>query len=347
MKRLLLVLITVVVMCMTAFTGCSEDIYITTGLKESEIFKISGKECRLAEMLLVLMTEKSRYEMELGDGIWNSSAQNLQMTLEDEIKHKVKNELIELKLIDNFADKQEVVVTSDEKDKIKLAANEFMLSLTAEQKKLLGVEAKDVEGLYTSFLKAEKVYRELTEDIDIEISDEEARVIEVNYIFIATCRLDEDNKKIQFVGAEREEAMSKMEQVKELLAQGNDFVTVAQHHSDSNVYNRKFARGEMVDDFERAAYNLKVGEISEPVATDDGYYFIYCVSDYLKDETNIKKVEMENAIRKSAYEEIYNPYKTEQTLEFNDKVWEKIELSEYSAVYTTDLYSIYNKHMKQ
>ncbi len=347
MKRISAFFITIAVMCASVLSGCNEKIYITTGLKESEIFKISGEECRLAEMLLILMTEKSRYEMELGEGIWQSAATNNQMILEDEIKQKVKNELIELKIIERFADSQEVVVTEEEKQQIKLAAAEYMLTLSEEEKNIIGVTPGDVESLYTSFCKARKVYEKITSDMDIEISDEEARVIEVNYIFIATCRLDENNNKIKYSEEEINEVMAKLEQIDELIDKGNDFVTLAQQHSDSDVYNRKFARGEMVEEFEKVAYNLQVGEISDAVSTDDGYYFIYCISDYLKDETELKKSEKEDAIKKAAYDNLYNPYKSNQTLEFNDKIWDGVELVKYNKVDTSELYSIYNKYIKQ
>ncbi len=336
-----------IVMCTTLLVGCDEKIYITTGLKNSEIFKISGDECRLSEMLLVLMTEKNRYETELGDGIWQSAAENAELTLEDEIKQKVKNELIELKLIEGFADTQKIELTEEEKKSIKIAATEYMLTLTDEQKELMGVTTADVESLYTSFYKSEKVYNKFTSNVDIEISDEEARVIKVNYIFIATCRLDDQNNKIQYTEEELATANAKKEQVQELIDKGNDFITLANQYSDSKSVSRTFARGEMVEAFEKVAFELQVGQTSQAVETDDGYYFIYCVSDYLKEETELKKIDKEKDILKAEYYKVYNPYKAEQTLEFNDKVWDEIRLSNYTTVDTKELYSIYNKHMNQ
>ncbi len=344
--RKIVILLVSLILCMTFITGCDKKIYITTGLKESEIFKISGEECRLSEILLILMTEKSRYEMELGEGIWQSAAESAGMTLEDEIKQKVKNELIELKLIEAFADKQKVTLTEEEEKKIKMAAAEYMLTLNDEQKKLIGLKVEDVESLYTSFCKSKKVYDKLTLDVDIEISDEEARVIEVNYIFIATCRLDENKNKIPYTEAEMTDTIAKMKKVKELIDAGNDFIALAEQYSDSNIYNRTFARGELVEPLEEIAFELKVGETSPAVMTEDGYYFLYCVSDYLEDETEIKKAEKENDFRKAAYDEVYNPYKAQQTLEFNDKVWDRIKLVNYTDVDTKDLYTIYNKYMQ-
>lgn len=345
MMKKIVALMLVILLGITFLVGCDKKIYITTGLKDNEIFKISGEKCGLGEILLVLMTEKSRYEEELGDDIWQSAAQTAQMTLEDEIKQKVKNQLIELKLIEGFADNQQITIAEEVRNSIKQAATEYMLTLTEEQKKLIGITVEDVENLYTSFYKSEKVYDKLTANIDIEISDEEARVIEVNYIFIATCKLDENNNKIPYTQDELVNVNTKVEEVKELLDKGNDFLNLATQYSDSKNVTRSFARGEMVEAFEKAAFELEVGETSQVVTTNDGYYFIYCVSDYLKDETELKKVEKEDNIRKAAYYETYNPYKAQQTLEYNDKVWNTIKLSNYKDIDTKELYSIYNKYM--
>lgn len=337
----------IVVVIVALFSGCDKKIYITTGLKDSEIFKISGEASRLSEVLLVLMTEKSRYESELGKDVWDTLAESAGITLEDEIKHNVKNEMTELKIISQFADKQGIELSKEEIENIKNAATEYMSTLDEEQQKVLGVTLEDVQSLYTSFYKAEKVYDKLTANADVEVSDEQARVIEVNYIFVATCRLDDTGNKIQYTEEELKQAEEKVARLEEALSVGNDFKALAEQYSDNTNYNRIFARGEMVENFEVEAFKLKTGEISDIVKTDDGYYFIQCVSDYLKNETNAKKIEMEDNIRKQAYLDVYEPFKAEQTFEFNDDVWDAVQLIDYQNVITTELYSIYNKWMVQ
>lgn len=346
-KRNISLILLCILLAAAMLTACDKKIYITTGLKDTEAFKISGEACRLSEVLLVLMTEKSRYEEELGEEIWSALSQNETNTLEDEIKQKIKNEMIELKTISQFADNQNIVLSDDEKSSISNAATEYFATLSDEQKELLGVALEDIVSLYTSFYKAEKVYDKLTHDVEVEISDEEARVIEVNYIFVATCRLDENGNKVPYTDEEQNAAKEKLARIQELLNVGNDFVTLAEQYSDSKEHSRIFARGEMVESFEEKAFELKQGEISEAIKTDDGYYFIYCVSDYLKTETNDKKAEMENNARKDAYEAVYTPFKSEQTLEFNSKKWDNISLAEYDTVTTSQLYTIYNKWLKQ
>ena len=205
-------------MLMLALCACDKKIFITVGLKDSEAFKLSGQPCTMSEMMLVLMTEKSRYESDLGDGIWLSAGSSDSATLEDDIKQKVKNEMVELKTIVAFADKKNIKLSDEEKLNLTAAATEYMSTLSDDVKTALNVSLSDVENLYTSFYKVEKVYDKITQDVVVEISDEEARVIEVNYIFIATCRLDADNNKLPFSENELAASNAKAEKVKELVA---------------------------------------------------------------------------------------------------------------------------------
>ena len=341
-RKIVAVCVCMIMVLITLF-GCNKKIYITTGLKQNEIFKLSGEPCRLAEILLVLMTEKSRYEKDLGSDIWSYSTNGDTSNLEDEIKAKVKSQMAELKTIELLAKQQGITLSESEKNKLASAAKEYFDSLTEDTRKSLGVTELDVLSLYTSFYTADKLYKKLTDDVDVEISDEEARIIQIRYIFFSAVTTDESGQKIQISGQDKETLEGRVSEAVGLLDGGSDFIMVASEYSDGDTDDIYLSRGSVNEDIEKAAFSLKTGERSSVIETEDGYYIILCMADYLEDMTAENKVKMKERYKKEAYNSIYLPFESEQTFEFNDKVWNNIHFEEFKDVVTSSLYDVYNK----
>lgn len=80
---------------------------------------------------------------------------------------------------------------------------------------------------------------------------------------------------------EQQKAAEKIQDIrKRVTAPGADFAKVASETSDDTASKvdggnlGAFQRGMMVPEFEKAAFALKVGEISDPIKTDYGYHII-------------------------------------------------------------------------
>merc|ERR1711920_939521 len=90
--------------------------------------------------------------------------------------------------------------------------------------------------------------------------------------------------KSEKITRSKEEAIEIVEGFRRKLKEAEEvepvFVAIARQESDCNSNKRggdlgKFGRGKMQKPFEKAAFNLKIGELSKPVTTLSGIHIIY------------------------------------------------------------------------
>ena len=103
-----------------------------------------------------------------------------------------------------------------------------------------------VESLYEDYWKTEKLVETLTGSVNLEVSDSEAKVITVDEIVLS----DKD---------QADEALKKVQM------EGTDFMTVAKEVSEDQEIEKKISRGLRPEAYEKAAYALATGEISDVI----------------------------------------------------------------------------------
>jgi len=173
-----------------------------------------------------------------------------------QIKKNVAETMIVESLIKSEAQKRHVIVTQDD---IK-----NQMSKIVEQAKTSGKGESDVD----STLK----------DLYGWTRDQFTAQVLKPYILRDKLNkaMSEDQKSIDGIKSKAEEALAKVKG-------GSDFATVAKEYSDDTLSKVQggdlgwFGKGEMVPEFETAAFALKKGEISDLVKTSYGYHIIKVV----------------------------------------------------------------------
>jgi len=105
-----------------------------------------------------------------------------------------------------------------------------------------------------------------------------------------------------------DQALKTIENIQNELNKGADFEILAQTHSDCPSAAEGgdlgyFARGQMVPEFEEAAFALEIGEVSEPVLTEFGYHLIR-VDDKRDGEIKARHILVQAAMSDSDQEKI-------------------------------------------
>lgn len=229
--------------------------------------------------------------------------------------------LISKKVIELEAKKQKVTVS--EKDK----QNE--LDKYYEQ---YGGEEAFNQVLAQNGLSLDEVKKDLEVNVKvtkllksrISISNEELKTyFEENKATFA----QEKQVKASHILVDKEE---KANEIKDKLAKGEDFAKLAKENSKDTGSKENggdlgfFGSGQMVKEFEEAAFALKVGEISAPVKTQYGYHIIKVAeikdaeeADYEKSKDKISDILFEQKLEAeySAWlQELYTKYNIKNSL---------------------------------
>lgn len=334
--------------CVMMVPACScKDVYFTTGLTSNDVFKIDGVATELDEAMLYLTCEKNLYENSYGEEIWSQELSE-GTTLLDYVKDTVKERLAQVSALNRLAKKQKVTLSDKEEKKVSKAAQAYFDGLTEAEKEYMDVSLKSVEKAYSKYALAQKVYNEITKEVNPEISDAQSLVIKVESIFLATSTKDANGNVVKSSKAERKEIKKKMTEIRSLVCDdGAEFTDMAKKYSDDEKTEYVFGRGEMIEEYEKAAYALKAGEVSQVITTSDGFYLIKCIEDYMIEETQKNKEAIIAKEKDNAFMEIYKPYLETLTSEFNDEVWNGIDFTAAKDVKTSNFFDIYNKYMEE
>lgn len=344
-KRLGLLFLT----CFLILSGCGRldntTVVLTDGFKSDEVFYIEHSVCTLPEFMVYLTNIQNQYVSSFGEEIF--TVDNAGVTLEDTLKSQVIEKLASVKIMNLLAQEKGVSLDDENMANVKNAASAYFSTLSEEEKDYLGVDYEKIENMYEELALSQKCYNYLIADINPEISDDEARTITVQQIFIKTYYTDENGEKQPISDLSYAEAKEKINEAYNLILEGTDFDSVANEYSDSETVTYSFGKGIEDTEFEDVAFSLSKGELSDIVETDYGFYIIKCLTTFNKEETDKNKVKIVEERRKEVFEEEYNRFAKNLMRLSNDKLIDNISVLSGDEITTEQFFNYYETYISK
>lgn len=219
---------------------------------------------------------------------------------EDTLKNEVLDEMVEMEVVKQYMIENGIEVNNDEINK---SFDDYMnfVNQNEEAKKFMtdnNLTEDFIKEIFTNQYFASKFFEEITEDIE----DTDAAVQAYYEKNKEKFRIQEVQASHILVDSEKE-----AEDILVKINEGDDFAELAKEFSTCPSAEKGgdlgvFVKGQMVKEFEDAAFALEVGEISDIVKTDFGFHIIKLVDK----KNELKTLEEVHEYAKSLmYEERY------------------------------------------
>ncbi len=309
------------------FTGCTiadKTVYFDASSGINTVFKIGDMKCSKKEALVYLLNEKNIYGSVDGVNLWTEGFDVNTMT--GSIKDLTMEHITRVYVLNLYAKEHEITLNEQEQKACESAAKEYYKSLNSAEKSFTKARKKDILAMYERYALATKVYKELMDSVDEEVSEDEARVMEAFVLFVTD--------------------KSEAEKIQGMIDYGYTFERLASTYTELDSYKATFGRGEYEQAIDDVVFNLDTDEISSAIEADGGYYFFQCRDKYNEElsEAN-KKVIIENR-RKQVLEDIITDLEERYFSDMNTKLWKEIDFPEDVSELTSDsFFEVLNEHL--
>ena len=330
------VLLLLAFLCLTiASGGCGkkETALSEEKLKEGELFRLNDVVCTKPEAFVFVLSQKNRYEAGCGAGVWDVKVGD--RTFEEYMKENLQDFLVKMKCMVSMARQHEVELGDEDEKRIVQAAAAYLEGLPEQMQRDTGIDQKTVETVFREYYTASLLMEKLTADVSSEISEDEARVIAVQQIYLDTRGMDQ---------AAKEQARTEAGALLARVQAGEDFSTVARDKNEADVFERVLVRGESEQAFEDAACALCLEEVSQVIETSEGFYLLRCVNNYDETKTAQNKEYLSKKHKADRFNEYYDAFVADVSAINNESAWESVSYRGSYGQMGTDFYKIYSQY---
>ena len=284
-----------------------------------------GVTLRRPEIMLVVATERNRYEQIYTSQIWDIAVVEDGTTFQEYLLEQIKQFMVDLKRIGAMAQEYGITLDNGEMEQLRRLAQDYYSQLTEADKAYTGAGSDDVLNLYQEYYLACKTVDVLTKNADLEISDNEAKVVEVSQIVL-------DN---EFNAREVWQAVR---------SEGADFDAIARANSTEEQIRREIVRGELSAGMEEAVFAMNQGEISEIMEDNGRFYLFDCHNPYDQEATLARKEEMMLLRKDSVFHEYYDAFLEDNLVTVSGRVWQDVSFVTQENTTTTNLFELYQEY---
>lgn len=266
------------------------------------------------------------YVSYFGEDVWQQESRAEEgKSMQDVQKDVVMEQLENWYLLDQNKEDYQVEITEEEQEQITAAAKEFMEANSKEAIEQVGATQEYVEQMLYFNLLTKKMQDAVGEQAEITVTDEDAAQRTFSYIYFDKSSESEDEN-----GADTE-SDDELKQIQDTAAQAKeDFDTVSKDREEeksgtTGTYSYDKNESTMDENVIAAADELKEGEVSDLIETENRYYVIRLDSEYDEDASASNKERLIQEQKNNHYTEVLEELRDSADIKVNNSEWKKVE----------------------
>lgn len=304
-------------LCTCGLLGCADGAVLTSPFQ-------SEKGYSSAQIQMLATTEKNRYEAIYTEKLWEAEIGTTGERFDAYLKTQLQQFMDEVKVMNLLAEEKGISASQQEQAAMEQAAQEYYDALSEDDIARMGITQEEVRSFYLDYSVAQKLVKELTDSMNLEVSDSEAKVITL--------------LQAEFADAEAAEEFRK-----EVSGEGADFERCAANR-ELVCTERSLGRGEETKEYEETVFSLETEEISPVIEGNGVCYVVKCINSYDREKTAERKAQIYEQRRQNAFRDLYDSCRDEVRIVYSGDPFDKLELEEISCEAEADFFEIYQKY---
>lgn len=352
--------ICIIIITIVMLTGCFNK------QKAPAIVTIGDQEISSAEVMIYLLQAKEEFEKVGGLEVWEIPKEDFTggKTPQQVAKERALDNLIRDKILVSKSNSLNIKIDDEVINETKKVAQEYYNKLPEEIIDEHHITKPIVEKSFLDFRLAAEVTNSITNSYSPSESEiNEAMLSNEDYaklkgheakeiltyvvlkrIIVNTTEINANNERVPLSEEDQKEAQEKINEAYNFVTQGKDFDTLIEFYSEEDLVTTnngefRISLALLSDEIRSVVERMQIGETSKIVKTEYGYQIIQLVSKELPTNDEIEsyetefinwentiKEEAEYNLRQQAFNEIYEEWKKELTIEINNELWNEMSL---------------------
>ncbi|MBQ1547351.1 MAG: peptidylprolyl isomerase [Lachnospiraceae bacterium] len=326
-RKKALLFLTILLTISMLFSGCEimgKKLYFKTGTGTGNLFRVGELYCPEEEVKTYLLNTKNIYGTIYDTSVLSKDFDSKELS--SGIEKKALDHLIRVYALNLYSEENKIELSDKEKDIVEDAAKEYFDSLSEAEKEYIGATEEDIKKMYEKYALSEKAYFDLIGDIDEEVSEDEARVMEAEVFYVT----DE----------------SKISDIKKALKGEKEFADIAgKYNEGKGQIGVTFTRNTYPKEFDDVVFRMENDEISDEIKTPDGkIYFVKCINKFNEELSEKNKQNVIESRRQKVIENVTEKFDGYYS-KFDTELWNKIEFPYEENLQSDSFFKVLDEHI--